>query len=54
MTVFLDWTKLKAFADDKLTIAKEIISVFHGIENIVEKGENAGFQHFLLFQQCLP
>ena len=23
-----------------------------GFENIVEKGENAGDQHFLLFQQC--
>ena len=23
------------------------------IENIVEKEENAGYQHFLLFQQCL-
>ena len=22
------------------------------VENIVEKGENAGNQHFLLFQQC--
>ena len=26
--------------------------VFEKIENIVEKGENAGPQHFLLFQQC--
>ena len=24
------------------------------IENIVEKGENAGNQHFLLFPQCFP
>ena len=23
------------------------------VENIVGKGENAGYQHFLLFQQCL-
>ena len=22
------------------------------VENLVEKGENAGYQHFLLFQQC--
>ena len=22
------------------------------VENIVGKGENAGYQHFLLFQQC--
>ena len=26
--------------------------VFGKVENIVEKGENAGYQHFLLFQQC--
>ena len=29
-----------------------IISVFDSEENIVGKGENAGFQHFLLFPQC--
>ena len=23
------------------------------VETIVEKGENAGYQHFLLFPQCL-
>ena len=23
------------------------------VENIVGKGENAGYQHYLLFQQCL-
>ena len=30
-----------------------LISVFDRVENIVEKGENAGYQHFLLFPQCL-
>ena len=25
---------------------------FSKLENIVGKGENAGYQHFLLFQQC--
>ena len=29
-----------------------VISVFNRIENIVRKGENAGYQHFLLFPQC--
>ena len=28
------------------------ISVFDRIENSVGKGENAGYQHFLLFPQC--
>ena len=29
-----------------------MISVFDKVENIVGKGENAGYQHFLLFPQC--
>ena len=29
-----------------------IISVFDRVENIMGKGENAGYQHFLLFPQC--
>ena len=29
-----------------------IISVFDRVENIVGKGENAGYQHFLFFPQC--
>ena len=29
-----------------------MIFVFDTVENIVEKGENAGYQHFLLFSQC--
>ena len=27
--------------------------LFDRVENIVGKGENAGYQHFLLFLQCL-
>ena len=29
-----------------------IISVCDNVENIVGKGENAGYLHFLLFPQC--
>ena len=29
-----------------------MISVSDREENIVEKGENAGYKHFLLFLQC--
>ena len=29
-----------------------MISGFDKVENIVEKGENVGFQHFLLFPKC--
>ena len=45
-------TKLKAFADDKLNVAQMMFPVFDSVENIVGKGENAGFWHFLLFPQC--
>ena len=44
--------KLKAFADDKLNVTQNVKVVFHRIENIVGKEENAGYQHFLLFPQC--
>ena len=46
---FFKWTKLKALADDKLNVAKIMISVFSWVENIEGKGENAGYKHFLLF-----
>ena len=49
----LDWPKLKAFADDNSNVAaKMMISFYDRVENIVRKGENAGYQHFLLFSQC--
>ena len=38
---------MEAFADDKFNVA-----LFNRIEIIVGKGENAGYQHFLLFPQC--
>ena len=40
----LDWSKFKAFADDKIEVMKIIIFVFDRIENIMGKGENAGYQ----------
>ena len=42
----LDVTKLNAFADDKVNVAQMLVSVFDRIENIVGKGENAGYKHF--------
>ena len=51
-------TKLKAFANDKLNVAKMTISLYDRVENTVGKGENAGYRHFLLshsfFQSLLP
>ena len=48
----LDWSKLKAFADDKINVTEKSKFVLGHIENIVGKGGNAGFHHFLLFPQC--
>ena len=39
----LDWSKLNAIRVDNLKVR---------VENIVGKGENAGYQHFLLFPPC--
>ena len=43
---------MKALAGDKLILTQ--ISKFElgRVENIVGKGENAGYQHFLLSPQC--
>ena len=50
--IFLDWSNLKAFADDKVNVAEIIISLSNRVENIVGIGENAGYQHFLLSPKC--
>ena len=49
----LDWSKFKAIiADDKINVNEKLKFDIGGVENIVGKGENAGYQHFLLFPQC--
>ena len=48
----LDWFKLKAFEDNRLNMNQKINFVLRRIENIVGKGENADYQHFLVFLQC--
>ena len=47
----LELTKLKVFADDKKDVIEKLKFVLGRVENIVGKGENAGYQHFLLFLQ---
>ena len=43
--IFVDWFKVKAFADDKINEAekKNKNFVLERVENIVGKGENAGY-----------
>ena len=45
----INMTKLKAFPNDKSDVAIMKITLLDWVENTVEKGENAGYQHFLLF-----
>ena len=49
---FLNRSKLKAFADDKINVTEILKFVLGRVENNAGKGENAGYQHFLLFPQC--
>ena len=54
----LPWSKLKAFADNNsnITIYSYYKICFHKVGKIVEKGENAGYQHFVTqyFQKLFP
>ena len=49
----LDWSKLKAFADDEINVINKLKFVSERIESILGKRENAGYEHFLLFGKCL-
>ena len=44
----LDLSQLDPFADDKTDVTQKLKFVSVRIENIVGKGENARYQHFLL------
>ena len=43
---------MKALAGDKLILTQILKFELGRVENIVGKGQNAGYQHFLLFPQC--
>ena len=47
--VYLD---MRDFADDKINVTYVTNFVMGRVGNIVGKGENVGYQHFLLFPQC--
>ena len=42
---------MKNWCGLEIEYLRKMAPVFDGEENIVGKGENAGYQHFLLFQQ---
>ena len=45
----LDWSKFKASVDDKIDATEKNEFFLRRFENIVGKGENATYQHFLHF-----
>ena len=47
----LDQSRLKTLTDNKIKVIQSLKFVLGRQENIVEKGENAGYQHFLI-PQC--
>ena len=47
----LNWSKLKAFVDDKIRVNEKLKFGLGRVENIVGIGDSAGYQHFLLFPQ---
>ena len=47
--LILDWSKLKAFADKKIFVTEKLKFVSGRVQNFDGKGENAGYQHFLIF-----
>ena len=40
---FLDWSKLKALADDKINVTEKLKFIYGRVGNIVGKGENGGY-----------
>ena len=48
----LTWSNLKEFADNKIEVYQKTKFVLNWLENILGNGENAGYQHFLLFPKC--
>ena len=51
--IILNQSRLKAIVDDKINVIQKVNFDLRRVESIVGKGENAAYQHFLLFPQCL-
>ena len=49
MTKSMTLQNSKAFASDKINVTYKLKFVLGMVENLLGKGENAGYQHFLLF-----
>ena len=53
MRKILHWSKLKAFADNKIKVNEKLKCGFGRVENIVEKGENAFFPFPTMFSKAV-
>ena len=49
---FPHWFNLNVFADDRINLTKKLKFILVRVVNIVGKGVNTDYQHFLLFPQC--
>ena len=47
----MDWSKVEAFPDERINVTKNLDLLWGRVENILGKGQNYGYQHFLLFPQ---
>ena len=45
----LDYSNFKALANDKINLTNNLKLVLRMVQNILRKGENDGYQYFLLF-----
>ena len=52
MTKFQTGPNWKHLQTTKIDVSEKLKSVSGRVENIVGKGEHAGYQHFLPFPQC--
>ena len=48
--IYTNWKYLQTTKE--MWVTKNLKIILVSVENIVEKEENAGYQHFLLFLQC--
>ena len=48
----LDQSKFKELADAKINTTTKLKFVLAMVESVLGKGQNSGYQHFVLFPKC--
>ena len=49
----MQWTKIKVLTENEVNVCEVMISLSDRLENIVGKGENAGYQFFSFFLRVI-